>query len=294
MVSIGIAILFTANHNADVVNTVAELKGQGVPRSSIMLFHGSETQPTIHEFPISIPNKWTAATLSRTYAWVLQEAASRFDYIVVLEDDLWLSPHFITYMQWGVRVLANAPDVGAVSAWNDNAVPEVKLSPSLVWRATQFMGLGWVASSRTLVRCAAAIMAAPNRPWDLTVARYMLRHKKVSVFPQFPRVHHRTASFWKFDTLQVFTKDTSTMPGAQWFAQNYEDYLHFACLNGRTHPTHNLRQAVESSGLPIPWTTSALTSKTYGEHNGIAVFPDREGIQHCFNATLPYAGIGDS
>ena len=284
MRTIGVAILFTANHNADVINTVSQLKNQGVPRSHIMLFHGSDDEPSIPESPINRPDKWTAATLSRTYAWVLREAASRFDYVVVLEDDLWLSPHFMTFVQWGVRVIDHAPDVAVVSAWNDNAVPEVKLSPSVVLRTTQFMGLGWVASSKTVAGFASAISAEPTRPWDLTVARHMLFHKKVSVFPQYPRVHHRTASFWKFDTLQVFTKNVSTLPGARWFAGNYNQYIRFICRNGRTYTTRNLRTAVEASGLPIPWTTSALTSKTYGEHMGVAVFPDQRGTQHCFNA----------
>ena len=283
MVSIGIAILFTANHNADVVTTVGHLGQQGVPRSHIMLFHGSPKPPSLElPDPVNVPNAWTAATLSRTYAWVFREAAVQFDYTVVLEDDLWLSPHFMKYMRWGVRVLRLAPDVGVVSAWNDNAVPEAKLSPSLAWRATQFMGLGWVASSRTLTDFAAAIDATPSRPWDLTVARHMFRRRTVSVFPQFPRVHHRTPSFWKFDTLQVFPNATCTMPGARWFSQNYTAYIQSICRIGRVHAASNLVQAIESSGLPIPWTTSALTSRAYGEHGGITIFSDREGTQHLF------------
>lgn len=284
-VSVGFAILFTATHNADVLQTVSQLKAQGCPSQNIMLFQGSAVPPTISYAPVHVPDAKTASNLGRIYAWFLRTASQTFTHVVILEDDLWLSPHFVAYMRWARLVLDLAPDVVVASAWNDNAVPEVSLSPSLFWRASQFMGLGWIAASSTLEAFADAILAAPQTVWDQSVATHMLRRSKVAIFPQYPRVRHRTASFWKFDTLQVFNRSSCAMPPAWHFARRYKNYLRSVCLVAYRHVhTNNLQAAVDSSNLPIPWATSALTSDTYGLHNGITVFPDKAGNQHIFSS----------
>ena len=205
MNAIGYAILFTAHHNIDVLSTIQHLQYQGVAPSQIMLFQGSSSIPTISYEPVAVADKETARSLTKTYAWYLKEASKNFLYTVILEDDLKISPNFVTYMLWGQRVLKYAPDVAVVSAWNDNAVPEVILSPSLVWKVRQFMGLGWIASAETLLALSRAIANAPGQPWDTTTGKYMLKNNLLSVFPQFPRVHHRTVTgcFINFKCLKI-------------------------------------------------------------------------------------------
>ena len=290
MNAIGYAILFTAHHNIDVLSTIQHLQYQGVAPSQIMLFQGSSSIPTISYEPVAVADKETARSLTKTYAWYLKEASKNFLYTVILEDDLKISPNFVTYMLWGQRVLKYAPDVAVVSAWNDNAVPEVILSPSLVWKVRQFMGLGWIASAETLLALSRAIANAPGQPWDTTTGKYMLKNNLLSVFPQFPRVHHRTASYWMFHKLQMFENSWCTLPSPYKFARRYNEYLHDVCYSSHLHKVdeyRDLHKALKASKLPIPWTKSSMTNSVYGEYKGITVFPDNVGMQHFFVSPPP-------
>ena len=190
--ALGFAILYTEHHLADVTDTILHLRMQKVRPEQIMVFNGLSASTALPFSPIyTVPNT-AKGSLTKTYAWMMKSAASCFQYIVFIEDDLAISPNFVRYMRWGRRVMEVDPTVAVVSAWNDNAVPEVKLNPSLVFKTHQFMGLGWAVSANNAQMFAASLSISP---WDTAVSKLMAKQGLVSIFPQFPRVYHRTASF---------------------------------------------------------------------------------------------------
>jgi len=281
--ALGFAILYTEHHVADVSDTISRLRVQNVRNEQIMLFNGHSAPTALTFSPIyTVPNN-AEGSLTKTYAWMMSAAAACFQYIVFIEDDLALSPNFVAYMRWGRRVMELDPAVAVVSAWNDNAVPAVKLNPSLVFKTNQFMGLGWAVSAKHALMFAAGFS---TRPWDLTMSETMATRGLVSIFPQFPRVYHRTASFWKFDTLQVLNTTRTVLPSPGTIATNYKQYLQSICILAYTHLAQSkadLEPALKRSGLDVPWTTSSLTHGLYGAFLNTAVYADQSGNQHIFS-----------
>ena len=247
-----------------------------------MVFNGLSASTALPFSPIyTVPNT-AKGSLTKTYAWMMKSAASCFQYIVFIEDDLAISPNFVRYMRWGRRVMEVDPTVAVVSAWNDNAVPEVKLNPSLVFKTHQFMGLGWAVSANNAQMFAASLSTSP---WDTAVSKLMAKQGLVSIFPQFPRVYHRTASFWKFHTLQVSNTSTAVLPSPNTISNNYGRYLKSICKGAHTHLVKSkasLEPALRQSGLNVPWTTSSLTRELYGAFHNTAVYADQHGI-HIFS-----------
>ncbi|MBN19742.1 MAG: hypothetical protein CL678_00540 [Bdellovibrionaceae bacterium] len=285
---IGFIILFTNEHAADVETTIKQLQNQGVDRSAIILYTTETTTTVTSAIVKTPPPSRRKLTLSKIYKWLLNDASIErcFEYLTILEDDLFLSPNFVSYMKWGQRLLELDRSIGVVSAWNDNAVPEALLDPSVVLKTRQFMGLGWITRAADAYDAARSIIPIRPRPWDYQVAQYFLRQGLLSVFPQFPRVKHRTASFWKFDTLQVYNQSLAALPTPQTICENYSGYLKLLCSPERAHVATDfalLEQTLRKSAACAPWTTSAMTSRLYGEFNGSAVFPDRAGKQHIFS-----------
>ncbi|XP_038217823.1 alpha-1,3-mannosyl-glycoprotein 2-beta-N-acetylglucosaminyltransferase [Zerene cesonia] len=71
--------------------------------------------------------------------------------VIIVEDDLDISPDFFEYFQGTYPLLLKDPSIWCISAWNDNGKKElIDLSrPELLHRTDFFPGLGWVLRSET-------------------------------------------------------------------------------------------------------------------------------------------------
>jgi hypothetical protein len=69
-----------------------------------------------------------------------------FEFGILLETDLTVSPDFIEYMLQARHVLANdrGESLFCVSAWNDNGFNECSLKEDKLYRTDFFPGLGWM------------------------------------------------------------------------------------------------------------------------------------------------------
>jgi hypothetical protein len=156
------AILFTAEAKYDVLQTVSKLKQQGVQTSQIHLFLGQyEPSPNIdfenlHVAPLFINPVFGndyEPVVTKVYAWLFShEAIATSEWVVLLEDDLDISPDFVPYMEWGKQIMEKDESVFSVSAWNDNAASGFTLDPEIFFMCDNFMGLGWLFRAKSFRR----------------------------------------------------------------------------------------------------------------------------------------------
>lgn len=90
--------------------------------------------------------------LSRHYKWALNQVFHTFNYsaVIIVEDDLDVSPDFYEYFSATFPVLHQDPSLWCVSAWNDNGkVGMVSDEADLLYRTDFFPGLGWMLEKST-------------------------------------------------------------------------------------------------------------------------------------------------
>lgn len=73
------------------------------------------------------------------------------DKMVVLEDDLYVSPDFISYFAQTARLLDDDVTLYCISAWNDNSYRHSSADPALLYRTSYFPGLGWMMKKSILI-----------------------------------------------------------------------------------------------------------------------------------------------
>lgn len=111
--------------------------------------------------------------------------------IIVLEDDLKVSPDFMDWFVQASQVIASDPSLWCASAWNDNGFaanthPELDLYT--VKRTSLFPGLGWL-----LFRTEYEATLRPKWPedqWDWFVRRIYQNQDRECLYPEIPRVAH--------------------------------------------------------------------------------------------------------
>ena len=87
--------------------------------------------------------------ISENYRLLLAElfgGTQRYDYCVILEDDLLLSSDALNYLRAGRTLMASDKTVFTVSLYNDNAYPWCASDKSFFRRVNQFSGLGFLMS----------------------------------------------------------------------------------------------------------------------------------------------------
>ena len=70
----------------------------------------------------------------------------RWDRVIMLEDDMDVSPDFFSYFRRMSPLLDSDPTLYCVSAWNDNGQSSFVASPTAAYRTECFPGLGWMWS----------------------------------------------------------------------------------------------------------------------------------------------------
>ena len=84
--------------------------------------------------------------IARHYGWALNEMFKKYQQVIIVEDDLEVSPDFFDYFESTLPVLKADPSLWCVSAWNDNGKSGLidQSAHQLLYRTDFFGGLGWM------------------------------------------------------------------------------------------------------------------------------------------------------
>ncbi|XP_068207565.1 protein O-linked-mannose beta-1,2-N-acetylglucosaminyltransferase 1-like [Palaemon carinicauda] len=110
---------------------------------------------------------------------------------IILEDDLVLSPDFISYFQQTSLLMRFDPTILCVNAYNYNSFPHTSYDPTRIYRVQSYPYYGWMTD-----RIQAEKMLANWAPmeaeadWDLWVRKHHVDAKHQVVIPEVPRTKH--------------------------------------------------------------------------------------------------------
>jgi alpha-1,3-mannosyl-glycoprotein beta-1,2-N-acetylglucosaminyltransferase len=116
-----------------------------------------------------------------------QPATSRFDHVILLEDDMHVSPDFFAYFRRTRHLLDADPTLLCVSAWNDNGRPPLSNDPHQLYRTDCFPGLGWLLSRRLWETELASKW--PGGFWDDWLREPAQRQGRSCIYPSVNRVY---------------------------------------------------------------------------------------------------------
>ncbi|CAL5341380.1 unnamed protein product [Camellia sinensis] len=89
--------------------------------------------------------------IARHYKWALDQwfYKHNFSRVIILEDDMEISPDFFDYFEAAVALLESDKSIMAVSSWNDNGQKQFVQDPYMLYRSDFFPGLGWMLAKST-------------------------------------------------------------------------------------------------------------------------------------------------
>eukprot|EP01137_Pigoraptor_chileana_P009221 Opistho-2@57150 len=127
--------------------------------------------------------------ISRHYKWALTQVLDvlYYDSVIIVEDDLDISPDFFSYFASTRPLLDSDPSLFCVSAWNDNGKPEFIADKTRLFRSDFFPGLGWMLTRDTWRDWAAKW---PPAFWDDWVREPDQRKGRACIRPEVSRVQN--------------------------------------------------------------------------------------------------------
>ncbi|XP_062587402.1 alpha-1,3-mannosyl-glycoprotein 2-beta-N-acetylglucosaminyltransferase-like isoform X2 [Saccostrea cucullata] len=131
--------------------------------------------------------------LSRHYKWALNQVFHTYNHsaVIIVEDDLDISPDFYEYFSATFPILHQDPSLWCVSAWNDNGKVEmVSDDAELLYRTDFFPGLGWMMEKSTWLELGPKW---PNAFWDDWMRHPDQRKGRACIRPEICR----TSTFGK-------------------------------------------------------------------------------------------------
>lgn len=96
------------------------------------------------------PDQSATAYLAQHYKWVLDKLFLErgHSHVVVLEDDMLVSPDFLSLFSETAPLLDSDPSLLCVSSWNDNGMGNLVADNRRLMRTDYFPGLGWMTNRR--------------------------------------------------------------------------------------------------------------------------------------------------
>ncbi|XP_037080675.1 protein O-linked-mannose beta-1,2-N-acetylglucosaminyltransferase 1-like [Pollicipes pollicipes] len=155
------------------------------------------------------------------------------DKMIVLEDDLYVSPDFISYFAQTAPLLDEDVTLYCVSAWNDNSYRHSSKDPALLYRTSYFPGLGWMMKKSVLMGEMMPAWKADWKDWDWDM---WFRTEVVSLYreciiPDVSRTYHFAylgGHVYSFLQLQYFSdKSLNTLPDVELYnvsSMTYPNY----------------------------------------------------------------------
>ncbi|KAF0289223.1 Protein O-linked-mannose beta-1,2-N-acetylglucosaminyltransferase 1 [Amphibalanus amphitrite] len=123
-----------------------------------------------------------------TNAWHHFPAASR---LIVLEEDLEVSPDFVNYFSQTSHLLDMDSSLWCISAWNDNGFDSTSSDPAALYRVEYFPGLGWMMT-RNSVQQLLDVWPSEREgyDWDVWVRWDSNRLERECIIPDVSRTYH--------------------------------------------------------------------------------------------------------
>lgn len=99
--------------------------------------------------PLLSSDQSATAYLAQHYKWVLDKLffEQKHSHVVILEDDMILSPDFLTLFTETAHLLDTDPTLMCVSSWNDNGMTRLVADRTRLMRTDYFPGLGWMTNA---------------------------------------------------------------------------------------------------------------------------------------------------
>ncbi|KAJ8669847.1 hypothetical protein QAD02_001106 [Eretmocerus hayati] len=182
--------------------------------------------------------------IARHYKWALDEIFFKFKFnsVIIVEDDLDVSPDFYEYFSGTLPILNADPSLWCVSAWNDNGKPELidLKNPQLLYRSDFFPGLGWMLTRKLWLELSPKW---PKSYWDDWLRRPEQRKNRSCIRPEVSR----TRTFGKIGVSN---------------GMFYEKHLQFMKLNEQSVPFSRLNLTYLSKNQYDPvFTEEVYTAK---------------------------------
>ena len=98
--------------------------------------------------PLLMPDQSGTAYLAQHYKWVLDKLflQHKHSHVVIMEDDMVVSPDFITLFTETAPLMDSDPTIMCVSSWNDNGMQNLVRDNTRLMRTDYFPGLGWMTN----------------------------------------------------------------------------------------------------------------------------------------------------
>lgn len=126
--------------------------------------------------------------IARHYGWALNETFLNFNFntVIIIEDDLDVSPDLFEYFLGTLPILQSDPTLWCVSAWNDNGkLGLIQQDAShLLHRTDFFPGLGWMLTKNTWIELASKW---PPSYWDDWIRQPEQRKGRACIRPEISR-----------------------------------------------------------------------------------------------------------
>ena len=155
----------------------------------------------VQHAPVGVRN----ARISQHYKSSLSSTFQLFPaakYAILLEEDLDVSPDFLSYFSQLVTVLETDPSLYCVSAWNDQGYEHTASDPSLVYRVETMPGLGWMLRRGLYTGELEARWPSPDKTWDWDMWMRLpeIRRGRECLIPDVSRTYHFGSSGLNMNT----------------------------------------------------------------------------------------------
>jgi len=147
-------------------------------------------QPDLSDPPVPSKEKKFKGyfKIARHYGWALNQTFMEmgYDQVVVVEDDLEISPDFFEYFTATLPILKEDKSLWCVSAWNDNGKSGLinESSPELLYRTDFFPGLGWMLTKELWTEI---MVKWPKSYWDDWMREPQHRKGRSCIRPEISR-----------------------------------------------------------------------------------------------------------
>lgn len=113
-------------------------------------------------------------------------------FAIILEEDLDVSPDFMSFFSQTLPLLRDDPSIFTVSAWNDLGYEHTSGDPTLIYRVQGMPGLGWMLRKQLFLE-----ELEPRWPpvdkmwdWDMWLRLDEIRRGRDSLVPDVSRTYH--------------------------------------------------------------------------------------------------------
>ncbi|KAI8616966.1 glycosyl transferase [Chytriomyces sp. MP71] len=191
-----------------------------------------------------------------------------FNQVIILEDDLEISPDFFSYFIETLPLMYLDPSLYCISSWNDQGMSRFTSDPSRLLRTDSMPGLGWLL---TRVVFESISPFTQEAYWDNWMRNDAQRKGRQCIIPEMPRNRN-------------FGKEGTS--AGQW----YDEYIATAAFvneslavdfgSMRLYLTTLMEPTYQESMVQATYLNSALVSWDWDARG-----PRLEGIQNFENAT---------